>query len=67
MTLTAQEIAAKLDDYNRWRRGITEETSITPRELGLVIEAAIALLEKHPTERQWVPETFPNKQTLHNG
>lgn len=51
MTLTAQEIAAKLDDYNRWRRGITEETSITPKELAFIIDASVILLNRHPLER----------------
>lgn len=55
MTLTAQEVADRLYEYNKWRRGITEESPFAPKELGLIIDAAINLLYKHPTERQWIP------------
>lgn len=57
MTLTAQEVAARLYEHNRWRRGFTEQMEISPSEIGFVIDAAIELLNRHPTERIHIDDT----------
>ena len=45
--MTPTETAAKLRQYNQWRRGNLEDQPMPdPREIGLAIDAAIEMIER---------------------
>ena len=56
--MTPNEVAAKLQQFNDWRRGHHDDTAQPdPREIGEAIDAAIEMIERIPS--RIAPEQAP--------